>query len=191
MKPGVDISVIIPTYRRPKYLAEALHKLLEVSAPSFEVIVIDDSPDAEGWAAVAPLGDERISYSRRDPPSKGRPALLRNDAARKASGTIFYFLDDDDLVIPEALPKAYALLRDAPEGVLLTLPQPFGENVRRVQSEIIYYEKVRKILERRPSAYEIEARLTFTSSFVVPSACLIKRSVFGQVGGFDENFALC
>jgi glycosyltransferase involved in cell wall biosynthesis len=186
-----DVSVIMPTFRRPEYLTEALRNLLEVSSLSIEIMVIDDSADAEGAAVVAAFGDGRIQYYRRAVPSGGRPAILRNDAARKAAGDVFYFLDDDDLVISEALPAAYTLLHQAPQGTLLTLPRPFGPNAEKVEREIAYYEKARKILERRPSAYEVDARLTFTASFVVPSACLIKRSAYARVGGFDEDFPLC
>jgi GT2 family glycosyltransferase len=191
MTKPLDLSVIIPTYKRPDYLAEALRKLLEVDALSMEIMVIDDSPEAEGQAVVAGIGDGRIKYSRRTIPTNGRPALLRNEAARTASGAVFYFLDDDDLVIPETLPGAYAELCKAPEGVLLTLPLPFGNNAVKVESEVTYYASARKVLARRPSAYELEARLTFASSFVVPSACMIKRGVFAKVGGFDETFAFC
>ena len=191
MQPSVDVSVIMPTYRRPDYLAEALRKILEVRTLSIEIMVIDDSPDAEGREVVGALGDGRIRYSKRDIPTKGRPALLRNDAAGRASGAVLYFLDDDDLVVPEALPGAYAMLCRAPQGVLLTLPRPFGANDAKVQSEIAYYERAKKVLGRAPSAFEVDARLTFTSSFVVPSACLIKRSVFEKVGGFPEDFAFC
>jgi glycosyltransferase involved in cell wall biosynthesis len=189
MKQNVDLSVIIPTYRRPEYLAEALQKLLEVASLSIEIVVIDDSADAEGQEVVSALRDERVTYFRRDIPSNGRPAVLRNDAARKTSGAILYFFDDDDLVIPEALPGAYAVLQEAPQGVLLTLPQPFGANAQKVAGELAHFEKARSIIQRNLSAHQLEARLTFVSSFVVPSACLIKRSVFAAVGGFDEELA--
>jgi glycosyltransferase involved in cell wall biosynthesis len=191
MKQGVDVSVIIPTYRRPEYLAEGLRKLLEVRALSMEIMVIDDSPDAEGQEVVAALADDRISYSKRQTPTNGRPAILRNEAARKASGAVLYFLDDDDLSIPEALPLAYAALCSAPQSVLITLPRPFGADMAKVRNELAYYEIARKLLRRTPSAYQVEARLTFTASFVVPSACLIKRSAFALVGGFDEGIAVC
>lgn len=189
MKQRVDLSVIMPTYRRPEYLSEALRTILAVRDLSLEILVIDDSPDAEGQGVVANFCDERIRYSKRDVPSNGRPALLRNAAARDASGAVLYFLDDDDLAIPEALPAAYSMLCQAPQGVLLTLPQPVGVLADKVASEVAYYDKAWKVLQRKPSAKEVEARLTFVSSFVVPSACLIKRSVFASVGGFDETFA--
>jgi glycosyltransferase involved in cell wall biosynthesis len=53
--------------------------------------------------AVTPLHDSRVHYVKRAIPSKGKPALVRNEAIQRAEGRDLYFLDDDDYALPGAL----------------------------------------------------------------------------------------
>src|ERR1700729_2039545 len=58
----IDFSVVIPTYRRNKELAEALASVLRQGGVTFEVLVIDDCPDGAAKGVVDALKDSRVTY---------------------------------------------------------------------------------------------------------------------------------
>ena len=50
-----DISVIIPTYRRPGPLVEAIESVLAQKGANCEILVIDDCPEGSAEEAVRTL----------------------------------------------------------------------------------------------------------------------------------------
>ena len=118
-------SVIIPTYGRPSYLAEAIASVLEQSVQDFEIIVVDDaSPEP-----VTIPEDPRISLIRR--PRNGGPSAARNTGLDAAGGRYVVFCDDDDLMSPQRLALATEGLSRAPLSVCFSryLDGPAGEQV--------------------------------------------------------------
>src|ERR1700710_2487332 len=94
----MDFSTIIPTFRRPDQLREAIGSVLGQTGVALEVFVIDDSPEGSAEAVVREFDDARLSYRRNPNPTGGRPAIVRNLAWPDARGAFIHFLDDDDLV---------------------------------------------------------------------------------------------
>lgn len=94
--PARRISAAICTYERYDLLPGAIESALKQSLPgdAYEVIVIDNSPDAERSAreASAFAGSRNLTW-RHEP----RPGLsnARNVAARHANSPIIAYLDDD------------------------------------------------------------------------------------------------
>src|SRR5947209_3541343 len=99
---GIDVSVIIPTYRRPLPLGEAIRSALDQDGVNIEVHVIDDSPEGAGAAVIEGIGDQRIRYQRMPSPTGGLPSRVRNSAWPSARGAFIHFLDDDDRMEPGA-----------------------------------------------------------------------------------------
>ena len=91
----VDVSILIPTYRRPTLLERTLQNLLTLRPPgvTYEILVIDNSGDRETQrvvgAAAGRLPIRLLTEIRR---SKNR-ALLRG--LEEATGDILVFTDDD------------------------------------------------------------------------------------------------
>jgi len=74
--------VIIPTFRRPAALLEAVASAVDQRDVSVEVLVIDDSPEASAEEAVRGLRDPRIDYLKiPSPPEAGRAWFGTWDAA--------------------------------------------------------------------------------------------------------------
>lgn len=88
-------SVVIPTYRRPKRLADCLDSLAQQSYPpeKFEVIVVDDAntPNELQHLAAAPYPFECRVFSQ----MHGGAAQARNTGAHAARGRFLAFTDDD------------------------------------------------------------------------------------------------
>ena len=69
-----DVSVIIPTYRRPIPLGESIRSALGQEGVDVEVHVIDDSPEGAGQPVVDAINDARVVYERMPSPTGGLPS---------------------------------------------------------------------------------------------------------------------
>src|SRR5271170_5245407 len=88
-------SIVIPTRRRPRQLAECLRALSHLDYPRdrFEVIVVDDGGGISLDGALAPFKETlTISLLRR---SQEGPSGARNAGAAIAEGDFLAFTADD------------------------------------------------------------------------------------------------
>ncbi len=96
-KAAPKVSVLIPTFNRPQYLAEALGSVLRQSYGNLQVIVINDGGQ-DVSSIVASFNDGRIVFlNRRE--NRGK-AFSLNEAISHAEGRYIAYLDDDDLFYP-------------------------------------------------------------------------------------------
>ncbi|QFG69770.1 glycosyltransferase family 2 protein [Ornithinimicrobium pratense] len=107
------VSVIVPTYRRPHFLVNALASLKSQSMTDFEVLVCDNGAEAATEDVVRSLDDERFRYIPR-PQNVGmlRNALLGFADARSP---LVMKLDDDDALMPDALERLTRPFDQEPE----------------------------------------------------------------------------
>jgi glycosyltransferase involved in cell wall biosynthesis len=123
----IDISVIVPTFRRPAKLKRALSSALDQSVASIEVIVVDDSPEGSAAAVTAGLRDERITCLNMPVPTGGFPGAVRNHGLSRSQGSFIHFLDDDDEVPGGHYFRAIRELEAHPEvGFVFGRVEPFG-----------------------------------------------------------------
>ena len=125
---SIDVSVIIPTFRRPNLLAEAIASVLSQGSVAVEVFVVDDSPEGSAQEVVTNFRDARVLYLKNPKPTGGFPSAVRNLGWPLARGAFVHFLDDDDIV-PEghylAVKDAFSKHRDI--GVVFGRIEPFGD----------------------------------------------------------------
>jgi glycosyltransferase involved in cell wall biosynthesis len=99
-----DFAVVIPTYRRPAYLAEAIRSVIDQTHPPAEVIVVCDGPGSS-------IPDELLRHPVRviEQPHGGVSAA-RNTGIAATTSEWVSFLDDDDLWHPDRLRGTAAFL---------------------------------------------------------------------------------
>ncbi len=145
------VSVVIRSYKRLGALAELLKIVLDQDHESFEVVVIEQTPDPApaDLAGLEPWGSDPRVRLLKFPPLGGPAA--RNEGVRAARGEIILFNDDDDLPLVDdwiaAHDRAY---QEDPDLVALT-----GRMVRD-SSEIdrgSYPEFMRPFIRRRCMSY--------------------------------------
>lgn len=103
---GPLVSVLMPTYNRPRYLREAIESVLRQTYPNFEIILVRDGGISVS-EVVKHFNDPRIIFIDREQ-NQGKPYSL-NEAIDRAKGKYVCYLDDDDIYYPnhiEALVSA-------------------------------------------------------------------------------------
>lgn len=94
------VSVIIPTFKRPKFLIRSITSALQAAPEEeTEVIVVPNGPD-DSWKIVAEQFQKNKKV-RWHPVSKAHANIARNHGMQLATGIYIRFLDDDDYLHPE------------------------------------------------------------------------------------------
>ncbi len=170
-------SIVIPTYRRPRQLAECLQAVQAQDYPptDFEVVVVSDGPDAETAAVTARAGIRAIV------PEHGGPAKARNAGAREAKGDFLLFLDDDCRPEPNWLREWDRHTRQHPEalsggGTRNALREELCPQASQLMTEFIqgYFN----------SGEPGRAPFLATNNLCVPAAR------FAELAGFSTRFPL-
>jgi glycosyltransferase involved in cell wall biosynthesis len=106
-----EISVVIPTFNRARYLGESIDSVLGQEGPPFEVIVVDDGSTDDTAALLARYGGA-VRVLRQD---NGGIAAARNTGVAAARGRFIAFHDSDDLALAGRIARPHAVLGMHPE----------------------------------------------------------------------------
>lgn len=170
------ISVVVPSFNRKDFLREALGSVREQTLSPSEMIVVDDG-SSDGTEAMCRAEFPNFAYIFQA--NKG-VAAARNTGIRAASGEWIAFLDSDDLWLPHKLEEQQAYLQAHPEADIL-------------QSEEIWYRRGKRVnpgaRHRKYGGRIFEKCIPLC--IVSPSSVIIRKSVFEDVGVFDESFDTC
>ena len=178
------LSVIVPVYRNANLVEYCLRILTERLPRTAELILVDDGSGPETVQLLKSFKDARLIEHEEN---RGNTAAY-NTGARAAEGDLLAFVDSDVFVPEGALEEFSRLLLEDHQlgavGSLLLYPHDYT-----VQHAGVAFDKWtlahlfvgRKVeeLELKP----IEERQAVTAAFF---AC--RRSIFEQVGGFDETY---
>jgi hypothetical protein len=97
-KVGPMVSVLIPTFNRPRYLFEALASVLQQSYRRLQVIVVNDG--GQDVSDVVDSFREPCIIYINEKENRGKASCL-NQALSRADGKYIAYLDDDDLYYPD------------------------------------------------------------------------------------------
>src|SRR5439155_11391069 len=159
-----DVTVVIPTLGRSRFLGEAVESAL-AEEPA-EVLVVSDGG-----------GDLNVPGARVLPVEHAGRSAARNLGVAESRTELVAFLDDDDLVVPGRLARQADALGRAP----LT----FGR-VTVVDGGGRPRADWNALLERRFPAREVgPAEVLSHQTPVYTSATLVRREAFLEAGGYD------
>lgn len=171
----MQVSVVIPTFNRAAFIADALQSVLNQTFQDFEIIVVDDGSTDDTAQIVQHVGDTRVRYLYQE--NRGVSAAL-NTGWRAARGEYIARLDSDDMWLPTLLQELVNTLDADPT---------LGVAYARAQGMNAQGEPLPQLLgarERFPG--DTLASLVY-SDFVCPMAVIIRRAALEQVGGYDES----
>jgi glycosyltransferase involved in cell wall biosynthesis len=106
-----QVSIILPTYKRPHCLGRAVRSVIAQSHPNWELLVSDNGGDGYRF------DDPRIIVV--DSKEVVSAAYARNQALPRATGDLVGFLDDDDEMEPHCLERLVDVFRTRPEAQMV------------------------------------------------------------------------
>ncbi len=98
------VSVLIATYNRAEWLAQAIGSVRAQTFTDWELIIVNDgsTDGTRAWLDRLASEDARVRPIHQD--NRGL-AAARNAGIRVATGTYLAIIDDDDAWMPEKLEK--------------------------------------------------------------------------------------
>ncbi len=175
--PGFDVSVVIPTHDRRDLVGRAIDSVLGQSLPPAEVIVVDDGS-----------GDGTADWLQRAYPQVRLLALsqnrgvshARNRGIEAAGGDWIAFLDSDDEWLPDKLAAQREALSGDPGARFCHTDERWVRNGVRVNPRHRHRKRGGRIFSA-----------CLPMCVVSPSSVLMHRTLFDEVGLFDESLPAC
>jgi glycosyltransferase involved in cell wall biosynthesis len=170
------VSCIVTTYNRKELVSRAIDSVLAQSYSNIECIVVDDDSSDGTYELVNSYDDLRIIYIKNS--SNIKLPASRNKGIQVAKGEYIAFLDDDDEWCQDKLIKQLDVYKSSelPKLGLVYTWMSYGTNDGNVQS-LLTPNCRGNIFKYSIDDQPISACSTW----------MIKKTVFDDIGGFDES----
>jgi len=194
-------SIIIPTYNRVHFLKIAVESILRQTYQDFELIIIDDGSTDQTKKLVHSLWllahkkeynkePNNLSLTLNPPPytlniryyyqpNQG-PAAARNRGLKEAKGEYICFLDSDDRFTMRKLEVTREYTRKYPSFKIF-----HTEEIWHSGGKLLPQKKIHS----KPDGNVFFRALKLCCISI--STCCIHRSVFEDIGIFDESMPVC
>jgi len=169
------VTVIVPVFNGKNTIERALDSVFAQAFTDFEIIVVDDgSTDLTVEAISRKYGEQlRIIEHRKN---RGA-AAARNTGIAAARGRWVAFLDCDDTWRPDKLASQLEMLEKA------------GSMAKACATGFQLYKNGREItFKTKFSPEQFRREILFGCTISPGSTLLVDRSVFNDIGKFDESF---
>ncbi|MBN2280206.1 MAG: glycosyltransferase [Candidatus Marinimicrobia bacterium] len=171
-----NVSVIIPTYNREQLLERAIKSVLEQTYKDFELIVIDDGSTDNTSRILRKYKKKIISYST----LHSGVSAARNFGINKSHGEWIALLDSDDYWYPQKLEKQIQWLENNSDYKIQQVGEKWIRNGKFVNP-----------MNKHQKYHGWIFAQCLPLCIVSPSAVIIHRSVFDDIGLFNENMPVC
>jgi GT2 family glycosyltransferase len=165
------VSIIVPVYENSQELSKCLAGLKRSALPDTEIIVVDDASTDDSLSVAARMGAHVLQLTK-----NSGPAAARNYGARQASGDLLFFVDADVVLAPDALGRVEKAFREQPD-----LSAVFGSYDAHPKAAGVI-SQYRNLLHHFVHQNGNSEASTFWAG-----CGAIRRSVFEEIGGFDEK----
>jgi glycosyltransferase involved in cell wall biosynthesis len=168
------VSVLMTSYNRQRFIAEAIESVLNSTYKNFELIIVDDASTDRTLeiAKKFELKDKRIRVYANEKNLTQFPN--RNKAAGYAKGKYIKYLDSDDAIYDWGLQYCVESMEKYPEA---------GMGIFKAQNSV--KEEFLK------SADAINKHF-FENNFlnIGPSGIILKREAFEKIGYYNPNYGV-
>lgn len=186
-----EVSIIIPCYKRPDYLEQALESAINQDyMGSYEVIVCDNTPLCEvspNLELINKFKNNKILFYRNEE-NIGMYGNW-NRLIELARAPYVVFLHDDDLLLPNALTILMSIQNKTnADGVNAAHNDIDGDGVIIRSAPLLPNKRKLLLFE-----YQINTRVTLFDLFMgckggFGCGCLFRKDALIKIGGFSEEF---
>ena len=180
-----EVSVIIPTYNREKFISECVQSVLAQTLPAREIIIVDDGSTDATYNILRDLGFNSLSTKKTVlryffQQNRG-VSSARNLGIKEARSEFIALLDSDDLWLKSKLDRQVsAFQNDTQSSRLCHTDEIWIRNGVRVNQH-------KKHKKHGGNVFQSCLKLCCIS----PSSAMMHRSVFEDFGFFDEDLPAC
>lgn len=182
MKKQPLVSIVIPTYKRPNKLKNAITSITNQKYTNWEIIIVDDNGDNEYRIKTKKNIDNIVKKFKLNKKLKyieqktnQGACKARNVGINNSDGDWVSFLDDDDEWTIDKLSKQIELLNEKDLGFVYC--NIFQKDITKKREKLIKNDireqTFKKLLEKGVG--------------ICTSAFLIKKEILLKIGGFDET----
>ena len=179
----LKVSVIITAFGTPVLLEKAIKSVLNQTLDRIELIIVDDNnPDTEARVLTEKIinnfskSDINIIYVKHESNKNG--ATARNTGLSIAQGKYISFLDSDDEYLFERLKKCYCVMEKSSKKIAGVYT---GCEFKKDGKRFNVHKKI-------TSGCFLITTLASTFMFCTGSNIFVRKSVFDELNGFDNNF---
>ena len=180
-----EVSVIIPTHNREKFISECVQSVLAQTLPAREIIIVDDGSTDATYNILRDLGFNSLSTKKTVlryffQQNRG-VSSARNLGIKEARSEYIALLDSDDLWLKSKLDRQVsAFQNDTQSSRLCHTDEIWIRNGVRVNQH-------KKHKKHGGNVFQSCLKLCCIS----PSSAMMHRSVFEDFGFFDEDLPAC
>lgn len=175
-----QVSIVVPTYNRARYVIQAIDSVLAQTFRDYEIIVVDDG-STDNTKEILQSYNDKIRYIYQT--NKGVSAA-RNTGICVAKGEWIAFLDSDDIWLPDKLEKQMKNA-DSEDVIYSHLTKWFVDN----ENDAILLKKCESIhwpkTDREGYVFDPILSVAGADSYMTPTF-LCHRSCFDRIGYFEE-----
>jgi GT2 family glycosyltransferase len=193
--PSPRVSLIIPTKNNFKVLKQCIRSILnKTDYDNYEILVLDNRSDcSETLGYLDSISEEsRVSVHSWDHPFNY--SAINNFGVEKAEGSILAFLNNDvEVINPEWLDEmvSHACREEIGcVGAKLYYPNDTVQHAGVILGIGGIAGHSHKYFKRDEPGYFSRLMLVQNLSAVTGACMVLRRSVFDEVGGLDENLAV-
>lgn len=172
----MKISVVIPSYNRKELLKRSINSVNNQTIKPFEIIVVDDG-SFDGTEAMIKRNYDFIKFIKQK--NKGVSAA-RNFGIKVSSGEWICFLDSDDEWKNDKLEKQIIAAKSNPDYKFFHSDEIWVKNGKRINQKKKHKKYGGDIFDKCLDMCRIS-----------PSSVLIDKTIFDDVGIFNENLVIC
>ncbi len=174
---SAKVSVIVPTFNRPKFLRIALQSIADQYYENIETVVVNDCGD-DVQEIIDEFGDKMDIVYIRNATNMGL-AASRNQGIKAATGKYIAYLDDDDVYLPSHVSTLVDFLERSDFKVAYS--SAYAALIRENETG---YDILRKNVEYRV-AFD---KNRFLIHNYIPVLCVMhEKSCLESAGMFDEQ----
>jgi len=170
------VSICIPTYNRKDYLKETLESIFAQSYKDYEVVIVDDGSTDGTEEMIKQLGHNVRYHWQRN----GGDAAAKNKLIELAIGEYITPLDSDDLLVPDAIERMVAVMRQEAEPVIV-----YGPYLRIDQHGSVIGKDKRRLYSGFVTKY------LFQDVFIHSCGSMFPRNAMKEAGGFNTSLRVC
>ncbi len=183
------VTAIVVNYNQSRWVLELLDSVKQQTYPNLELVVVDDCSSDNSVQIIQDWLDKDWPTAKfiRHSLNKGVCRSL-NDALAIAKGKYISEIAADDIWLPEKVSELVAFIESLPDNVGVVYADAYliDENSNPVPG--MFIPRHRPEIQNPPSG-DIHDIL-WDGNFIPAQSALIRRSVYHQVGVYDESLSL-